>query len=131
MSGLRGTACEAAGRMRTTSRIETVAIQIKVKTLFGALMLFFLLSPFLPLVFVDSIPISAATRAAVATLLSNPYSHSIVAGGLELMSYTTLLIPFTSLTILLETRSSTRAGISAQSAVIPSLLVTALRAMMF
>jgi len=35
------------------------------------------------------------------------YSHSMVLGGFELISYTTLLIPFTSLVIRLEIRSST------------------------
>ena len=35
------------------------------------------------------------------------YSHSIVAGGLELMSYTTRFTPETSLTILLEILAST------------------------
>ena len=34
------------------------------------------------------------------------YSHSIVAGGLELISYTTLLIPLTRLMISLEMRAS-------------------------
>ena len=38
---------------------------------------------------------------------SVPYSHSIVDGGLDVMSYTTLLTPGTSVTILLEIVSST------------------------
>ena len=42
------------------------------------------------------------------------YSHSIVAGGLLVTSYTTLLIPLTSLTILLNTLSNTSYGILAQ-----------------
>src|SRR3989304_3949195 len=56
------------------------------------------------------------------------YSHSMVAGGLELMSYTTRLIPLSSLMILLEAATRTSCGIFAQSAVIPSTLVTARRA---
>lgn len=35
------------------------------------------------------------------------YSHSIVAGGLLVMSYTIRLMPLTSLTIRADTRSST------------------------
>ncbi len=35
-----------------------------------------------------------------------PYSHSIVPGGLEVMSYTTRLTPLTSLTMRLEIASS-------------------------
>ena len=35
------------------------------------------------------------------------YSHSMVEGGLELMSYTTRLTPGTSLTMRLEMRAST------------------------
>jgi len=54
-----------------------------------------------------------------------PYSHSIVDGGLEVMSYTTLLIPGTSETILLEIASSASWGRRAHSAVIASSLVTA------
>ena len=38
----------------------------------------------------------------------NPYSHSIVLGGFELISYTTRLTPFTSLII----REDMRARIS-------------------
>lgn len=53
------------------------------------------------------------------------YSHSIVDGGLEVMSYTTRLTPFTSLQIRVEIFSNTSYGIRAQSAVIPSIEVTA------
>ena len=35
------------------------------------------------------------------------YSHSIVAGGLDVMSYTTRLTPGTSATMRLDTRAST------------------------
>ena len=38
------------------------------------------------------------------------YSHSIVAGGFELMSYTTRFTPFTSLMIRVEIRASTSYG---------------------
>ncbi len=53
------------------------------------------------------------------------YSHSIVAGGFELMSYTTRLTPGTSLTIRALILPSTSYGSFAQSAVIPSSEVTA------
>src|SRR5438067_8330531 len=52
------------------------------------------------------------------------YSHSIVPGGFEVMSYTTRLIPRTSLTIRLEIVLSTSYGSGAQSAVMPSSLST-------
>lgn len=48
------------------------------------------------------------------------YSHSMVPGGLLVMSYTTRLIPSTSLTTRLEMRSSTPSGRRDQSAVMPS-----------
>lgn len=54
-----------------------------------------------------------------------PYSHSIVPGGLEVMSYTTRLMPRTSLTIRLEMARSTSYGSGAQSAVMPSSECTA------
>src|SRR2546425_29518 len=60
--------------------------------------------------------------------LSSRYSHSIVAGGLELTSYATRLTPRTSLMIRLEIRPSTSGGNGYQSAVMPSRLVTALSA---
>ena len=53
------------------------------------------------------------------------YSHSIVEGGFDVMSYTTRLTPSTSLTMRLEMRSNTSKGMRAQSAVIPSTDVTA------
>src|SRR6185312_8261125 len=59
------------------------------------------------------------------------YSHSIVAGGLELTSYTTLFTPATSLMIRLEIRASASCGNGNQSAVMPSVLVTARRAIAF
>jgi hypothetical protein len=52
--------------------------------------------------------------------IASPYSHSIVLGGFELISYTTRLMPFTSLTILVDIRSRTSAGSRVQSAVIAS-----------
>ena len=52
------------------------------------------------------------------------YSHSIVAGGLDVMSYTMRLICATSLTMRTDTRSSTSYGMRAQSAVIKSVVVT-------
>ncbi len=61
----------------------------------------------------------------------NYYSHSIVAGGFELISYTTLFTPFTLLIILLEISIKNSYGKCTQSAVIPSVDCTALRATTF
>ncbi len=54
------------------------------------------------------------------------YSHSTVAGGLDVISYTTLFTPCTSFVILFDTLSNISYGILAQSAVIKSSVVTAL-----
>src|SRR6267143_3724758 len=59
---------------------------------------------------------------------SQNYSHSIVLGGLELISYTTLVTPGTSLTIRVEIRSSTSPGNRTQSAVMASSDSTTLTA---
>jgi len=59
------------------------------------------------------------------------HSHSIVAGGLELTSYTTRFTPFTSLMIRPDIRPSTSCGKWNQSAVMPSVLVTARNATTF
>lgn len=56
------------------------------------------------------------------------YSNSMVPGGLLVRSYSTLLTPFTSLIILFMTLNKTSYGISAHSAVMKSLVFTALRA---
>ncbi len=53
------------------------------------------------------------------------YSHSIVAGGFDEMSYTTRDTPFTSLVMRLDARASTSCESRAQSAVIASTEVTA------
>ena len=53
------------------------------------------------------------------------HSHSIVAGGFELMSYTTRLMPRTSFTMRDEIVASRSCGSRAQSAVMPSRLSTA------
>src|SRR5581483_5922245 len=66
---------------------------------------------------------SPARKAALA------YSHSIVEGGFELMSYTTRLIPLTSLTMREEIVARRSCGRRAQSAVMPSRLSTARMAM--
>src|SRR3954470_18704702 len=64
--------------------------------------------------------------SAFRSLLSpQPYSHSIVAGGFDDTSYTTRLIPFTWLLMRDEIRARTSCGNGNQSAVIPSVLVTA------
>ena len=55
-----------------------------------------------------------------------PYSHSIVPGGFEVMSYTTRLIPATSLIIRFETLSKNAWGKCEKLAVIPSIASTAL-----
>ena len=57
------------------------------------------------------------------------YSHSMVDGGLEEMSYTTRLTPFTSLMMRPEILASRSAGRRAQSAVMASTLSTMRRAM--
>jgi hypothetical protein len=56
------------------------------------------------------------------------YSHSMVAGGLLLISYTTRLIPFTLFMISFEISARKVYGKCAQSAVMPSTEVTARRA---
>lgn len=53
------------------------------------------------------------------------YSHSMVEGGLDVMSYTTRLTRSTSLVMRFEIFSNTSKGILAQSAFIPSIEVTA------
>lgn len=68
----------------------------------------------------------AASAADIFSLGRHlPHSHSIVLGGFELMSYTTRFTPFTSLMIRLEILASTSCGKRNQSAVMPSILVTA------
>src|SRR5205823_2916694 len=68
-------------------------------------------------------------RSYVASLTNPPlHSHSIVLGGFELISKTTRLIPRTSETKRDEILPKTSCGKRAQSAVIPSILVTALTA---
>ena len=59
------------------------------------------------------------------------YSHSMVLGGFELMSYTTRFTPATSLMMRLDTRARKSCGSRAQSAVMASRLVTARIAAMF
>ena len=59
------------------------------------------------------------------------YSHSIVEGGLLVISYTILLACFTSLVMRLEIFSNTSKGMRAQSAVMASTLVTARNAITF
>lgn len=54
-----------------------------------------------------------------------PHSHSIVAGGLPEMSYTTRLIPRTSLMIRFDARPSSAYGRCAQCAVMKSVVCTA------
>ena len=56
------------------------------------------------------------------------HSHSIVPGGFDVTSYTTRLMPFTSLIIRVATRPSTSCGNGKKSAVMPSVEVTARKA---
>ena len=67
-------------------------------------------------------------QAFIANLTRNFYSHSIVAGGLLVTSYTILFIWSTSFIILTETLSNTSYGILTHSAVIKSVVWTALSA---
>src|SRR6185437_9477410 len=53
------------------------------------------------------------------------YSHSMVPGGLDVMSYTTRLMPRTSFTIRVEIALRTSYGSGTQSAVMPSSECTA------
>jgi hypothetical protein len=89
---------------------------------FALLFLPFTLSPY----FLLSFCLRSALRASLSASCFH-HSHSIVPGGLELTSYTTRLTPRTSLIILFDTLFNSSAGSFAQSAVMPSLLVTALR----
>lgn len=59
----------------------------------------------------------------------NPYNHSTVPGGLEVMSYVTRLMPATSFVMRDEMCRRTGPGKSNQSAVIKSSVWTARRAM--
>ena len=59
------------------------------------------------------------------------YSHSIVLGGLLEISKTTLFIPLTELIISEDIKSKISYGILDQLAVIPSVLLTALTAIVF
>ena len=72
-------------------------------------------------------PRSRPGRGGTEDLRDGPlfYSHSMVAGGFELMSYVTRFTPLTSLMIRVLIRPSTSAGKGYQSAVIPSREVTA------
>ena len=67
----------------------------------------------------------ASPQAGPCSALRRRYSHSIVAGGLPEMSYTTRLMPRTSLMMRLETLLSSACGSSAQCAVMKSCVCTA------
>lgn len=56
---------------------------------------------------------------------ATPHSHSMVAGGLPEMSYTTRLMPRTSLMMRFDTLASRLYGSSAQCAVMKSVVCTA------
>src|SRR6185437_13602721 len=59
------------------------------------------------------------------------YSHSIVPGGFDVMSYTTRLTPWTSFTIRFEIVLRTSCGSGTQSAVMPSSECTARMAQVY
>src|SRR5690606_22699670 len=67
----------------------------------------------------------AALRNLWISAIPSSYSHSIVAGGLLEMSYTTRFTPATSLMMRVEICASTAYGIRAQSAVMKSCVSTA------
>ena len=71
-----------------------------------------------------------AGKSAVYAVSRLPvyYSNSIVAGGFPVQSYSTRFTFFTSLTIRFAARPRTSHGISAASAVIKSIVLTARRA---
>ena len=71
------------------------------------------------------------THQQLSLITAVGYSHSMVAGGLDEMSYTTLLMPRTLRIISLETSARKSYGRCTQSAVIPSTEVTARRATVF
>src|SRR5262249_51834463 len=60
------------------------------------------------------------TNRSVSSYFAVTHSHSIVAGGLLLISYTTRLTPRTLLMIRVETRASKSSGKRDQSAVMKS-----------
>lgn len=64
--------------------------------------------------------INSIGHPETATLSHPHYSHSMVLGGFDEISYTTRLIPRTSLMILFEITASTSGGMRNQSAVMPS-----------
>ena len=68
---------------------------------------------------------SAIRHALSAFESARAHSHSIVDGGFDEMSYTTRLMPRTSLTMRDEIDASSSCGRRAQSAVMPSRLSTA------
>src|ERR1039458_8385665 len=66
-----------------------------------------------------------AVCAGKSVRATRAYSHSIVPGGFEVMSYTTRFTPRTSFTIRFEIVFSTSYGSGTQSAVMPSSECTA------
>jgi hypothetical protein len=72
---------------------------------------------------------SCAVNLLASCFMLLSHSHSIVPGGLEVMSKTTRLTPATSLTMRRLVRASRSVGNLAHSAVIKSSVVTARRAM--
>lgn len=70
-------------------------------------------------------------RPLVFYFHSIAYSHSIVAGGFDEISYTTLFTPLTLLMMSFDTFARNSYGRCTQSAVIPSVDVTALTAIVY
>ena len=87
-------------------------------------------SPLCGLLSVSSIAVPSAPLFSESQThrFSARYSHSMVLGGFELMSYTTRVTPGTSFTIRVEMRSSTSPGNLTQSAVMASSDSTTLTA---
>jgi hypothetical protein len=76
-------------------------------------------------------PRSQEERAAGPHSAFEAHSHSIVAGGLLEMSYTTRLMPFTLLMMAVATRASRSSGSRDQSAVMKSSVCTHRRQIAF
>ena len=72
--------------------------------------------------------LSSVTVDFTKLLIFCDYSHSIVAGGFDVISYTILFMWSTSFTILFDTLSKISQGILVKSAVMKSVVDTARRA---
>ena len=144
MAGRRARPTQACGKRRTSLRVATPMSVYGVQTTQHTTKVFHRRSSLYPShwrhnavrasLVLGALNPSDTKRQAVefctsaASACLSAYSHSIVLGGLDEMSYTTRLTPGTSLIIRVESRSNTSCGRRLQSAVIPSRLVTTRRA---